>query len=477
MTINRQIFNVFLCVLLLHICLDFGEHFIFSLADIEQVNSASQSASAAETLEVNHLTSDTIYDEELYVKLPSTFRSKTVNMRDFKMENSTSIEDLRDQLAYEFPYNADISIPRSVWQTWKHSEHHELFPEYYKLLVEYWKNKTDHYSLITDQQLIPLLEDIYSNVPLVLEAIRAMPVTILKIDFFRYLILYAKGGIYSDLDTLPLKPLEHWVSVNQTKLNNLYQVSNRTNEPLTYQKLKNSNLPKMRKQGPGIVIGIEADPDRVDWQDWYARRVQFCQWTIQAKPGHPMLRELILNITATTLNSVYETNGKFSSFLVGPTIDYDIVGRSSHPILINDSISHLKTRSNVDGTDIMNWTGPGIFTDLVFEYFNNLLSKNDDVLLLNRNIEPSNTTQPNYKFYDHIYRNLNYRNIIPWEFFSLITKPVIIDDVMVLPITSFSPEVNQMGSKSREDPMAYVLHLFRGTWKQKADENKLNKTS
>ena len=51
----------------------------------------------------------------------------------------------------------------------------------------------------------------------------------------------------------------------------------------------------------GLVVGIEADPDRPDWADWYARRIQFCQWTIQLKRGHPMLRELIAKITDITL--------------------------------------------------------------------------------------------------------------------------------------------------------------------------------
>jgi mannosyltransferase OCH1-like enzyme len=41
----------------------------------------------------------------------------------------------------------------------------------------------------------------------------------------------------------------------------------------------------------GLIVGIEADPDRDDWHDWYSRRLQFCQWTLVSKPGHPILRE------------------------------------------------------------------------------------------------------------------------------------------------------------------------------------------
>ena len=39
-------------------------------------------------------------------------------------------------------------------------------------------------------------------------------------------------------------------------------------------------------------------------------------------------------------------------------------------------------------------------------------------------------------------------------------QPIAIDDVLVLPITSFSPDVNQMGAKDSHDPMAYAKHMF-----------------
>jgi len=37
-----------------------------------------------------------------------------------------------------------------------------------------------------------------------------------------------------------------------------------------------------------------------------------------------------------------------------------------------------------------------------------------------------------------------------------------IGDVVVLPITSFSPGVQQMGAKDYDDPMAFVKHEFEG---------------
>jgi len=107
--------------------------------------------------------------------------------------------------------------------------------------------------------------------PEVVEAYKAMPIPVLKADFFRYLVLLARGGIYSDIDTRALKTTGAWL-------------------PEEYDRSQ-----------VGIIIGIEADPDRPDWADWYSRRIQFCQWTIQSKPGHPILRDIVASITEDAL--------------------------------------------------------------------------------------------------------------------------------------------------------------------------------
>lgn len=46
-----------------------------------------------------------------------------------------------------------------------------------------------------------------------------MPKSILKADFFRYLILFARGGVYTDIDTVSLKPIDEWISNNEKYLN------------------------------------------------------------------------------------------------------------------------------------------------------------------------------------------------------------------------------------------------------------------
>ncbi|CAL9728882.1 initiation-specific alpha-1,6-mannosyltransferase [Monosporozyma unispora] len=431
-----------------------------------------------------------IKPKENKIILPTTSHNdKSINLKTFKFDSQDQqndkyhLHDLREQLAFTFPYNPSKPIPRNVWQTWKNGPDSLDFPPNFKSFQKNWVRQSDwNYSLIKDDEMVPFLVNFYGEVPMVIEAFEAMPNIILKADFFRYLVLYARGGIYSDMDTFPLQNLNVWPSVNQSILETI-----RANDDIIpYKHKKGLTDPKTTSisNEPGFVIGIEADPDRPDWNDWYARRIQFCQWTIQSKPGHPVLRELIMNITTTTLQSVDKV-GKVSKYkdLIDHSHFYDYNVNFRAKRLHDPKYKHanLKNSNNVDGTDIMNWTGPGIFSDIIFEYMNNLINTNNDIILQNANLEKTTSddsennemvnNKSTKKFYKKIMESLQSLNIISWEFFSLITKPVIVDDIMVLPITSFSPGVNTMEAKDDTDPMAFVKHMFSGSWKATADGN------
>lgn len=238
------------------------------------------------------------------------------------------------------------------------------------------------HEVISDHSAEPLIKYLFASVPEVAEAYSAMPLPVLKADFFRYLILLARGGIYTDIDTQALKSAYEWLPA------------------------------RMDLKTAGLVVGIEADPDRPDWNQWYARRIQFCQWTIQAKAGHPVLREIVASITEKTLNM------KSSGML-----------------------KHGRVPTNIS---IMEYTGPGIWTDTVFNYFNN---------------------------HEYFEFDSKYQNITASDFFN-IKEHKKVGDVIVLPITSFSPGVGQMGAGEPDDPMAFVKHEFEGSWKPESERIK-----
>jgi alpha 1,6-mannosyltransferase len=296
-----------------------------------------------------------------------------------KPEEQMSTEDtdkksLRNRLRYQFPYDLEAKFPAIIWQTWKYAPADGRFDESLRPMEASWTEKHPGFvhEVITDDAAGYLIEYLYASVPEVVEAYKAMPIPVLKADFFRYLILLARGGIYSDIDTRALKTTGAWL-------------------PEEYDRSQ-----------VGIIIGIEADPDRPDWADWYSRRIQFCQWTIQSKPGHPILRDIVASITEEAL-----------------TMKQQRV---------------LKTGKMTKS--VMEFTGPAVWTDSVFRYFNN-----ED-------------------YFDFSDRDTN----ITYSDFFAITEHMKIGDVIVLPITSFSPGVQQMGAGDDDDPMAFVKHEFSGTF-------------
>lgn len=287
---------------------------------------------------------------------------------------------LRQQLAYQFPYDAEGKFPAYIWQTWKHSPGQGDFEESYRPGEASWSQHHPGFvhEVITDAVAVNLIRNLYSTVPSVVDAYQALPKPVLKADFFRYLILLARGGIYTDIDTTALKPATEWVPAD------------------------------VPRESYGLVIGIEADPDRPDWHDWYSRRIQFCQWTIQSKPGHPVLRDIVASITEQTLKLRSE-------------------GRLEKEAL----------------KSIVEFTGPAIWTDKVFDFFNN----------------------PDY--FDMSTSSEN----ITWKEFTGITQSKKVGDVVVLPITSFSPGVGQMGAGEDDDPMAFVKHAFEGMFTLRKTRN------
>ncbi|KAK7705122.1 hypothetical protein SLS63_014189 [Diaporthe eres] len=91
----------------------------------------------------------------------------------------------------------------------------------------------------------------------------------MKTDLLRYLVMLAEGGVYSDLDTWALRPIDHWV-------------------------------PQYLRGSVRAVVGIEFDqldgefpPGFGDEPSYMTHVVQFCQWTLAAVPGHPIYRNMV----------------------------------------------------------------------------------------------------------------------------------------------------------------------------------------
>ncbi|KAL4900674.1 hypothetical protein BDW74DRAFT_161339 [Aspergillus multicolor] len=151
-------------------------------------------------------------------------------------ETSTGIKPL---LAHE----ASPTFPAKIW--------HKCGPkgvsEQAQKLMDLWLEKNPHFrhELLTDESADQYVRENYADWPDVLETYNALQVPILKADFLRVLILYADGGIWSDLDVQDEVPVSGWI-------------------PEKYSKDKEHPV--------NVVVGIEFD----GWQ--------FTSWTVMAKP-------------------------------------------------------------------------------------------------------------------------------------------------------------------------------------------------
>jgi hypothetical protein len=85
---------------------------------------------------------------------------------------------------------------------------------------------------------------------------------------------------------------------------------------------------------------------------------------------------------------------------------------------------------------VIEFTGPAVWTDIIFQYFND----------------------------DRYFDMEGSKGVIDWQNFTGMEAPKRVGDVVILPITSFSPGVQQMGAKDYDDPMAFVKHDFEGEW-------------
>ncbi|KAG8528665.1 uncharacterized protein KY384_006352 [Bacidia gigantensis] len=95
---------------------------------------------------------------------------------------------------------------------------------------------------------------------------------ILRADFLRYLLVYAEGGVYTDLDTSCLVPIKQWAGVNATLM-----------------------------EQAEVVIGVEADrkPVENDWrlyQDYRDWIWGVENWTFGAKARHPLFKAVLENV-------------------------------------------------------------------------------------------------------------------------------------------------------------------------------------
>lgn len=103
--------------------------------------------------------------------------------------------------------NTRFSTPKILHQTWKNSDIPHPLSEYRSK----WLRVTPEYiqKFYTDEDLRNVIRKYF---PQYLTFYDRMTHNIERVDFARYAILYQFGGVYADLDTIPIKCIDGWLS-------------------------------------------------------------------------------------------------------------------------------------------------------------------------------------------------------------------------------------------------------------------------
>ncbi|KAL2127391.1 hypothetical protein VTI74DRAFT_10817 [Chaetomium olivicolor] len=200
-------------------------------------------------------------------------------------------------------------FPRKIWQTWKVNPLH--FEERDLNTARSWlaKNPDYRYEVLTDDNDMKYVEWHYGpdgfNRPDIVNFYRDIKAAIVKADLLRYLIMYAEGGLYADIDVEALKPLSKFI-------------------PERYD-VKDIDM----------VVGVEIDePDWANHPILGPKSRSFCQWTFMCKPQLPVMMRLIEQIMSW-LNGVAKEQGVPLSQV---ELDFDQIISGTGPSAFTEAI-------------------------------------------------------------------------------------------------------------------------------------------
>ncbi|KAI5461956.1 family 32 glycosyltransferase [Mariannaea sp. PMI_226] len=165
------------------------------------------------------------------------------------------------------------AFPRKIWQTWKANPFN--FEERDSTNAKTWleKNPEMRYEVLTDANEFAYIEEYFGpkgfNRPDIIDFYHTINLPIIKADLLRYMIMYAEGGVYADIDVEALKPVNRFI-------------------PERYS-----------EKDIDMIVGIEIDQPAFKNHPILGKKsMSFCQWTFISRPHQPVMLRLIENIMA-----------------------------------------------------------------------------------------------------------------------------------------------------------------------------------
>ena len=195
------------------------------------------------------------------------------------------------------------------------------------------KNQDYSYTLMRNQGADDFARKHYADRPDILEPFLQLKIPVIRSDLLRYMILESEGGTYSDLDTVAEKSVRDWI-------------------------------PQEMRSKAHAVVGVEYD--QLDGEPYYgmSEEIQFCQWTMAASQGHPIMRKIVKRV----VTALHETAGRHNTSIAAFKPSDKEVVQVSGPVIWTHAV--MEAMSEATGTEMsyLNITGisePRLFGDVL----------------------------------------------------------------------------------------------------------------
>lgn len=180
-----------------------------------------------------------------------------------------------------------------------------------------------------------------------------------------------------------------------------------------------------------MIVGVDIDVhERLDWftsRDGWYQALGICQWALASAPGHPIMQEVTRRVVNNTrfIDDVHATK------------EWQDKATAAEEWA---RLTNTTAQYPAEPLRVLEWTGPAVFTDSVLSY-------------------------------------LAARYRVTWHQLRGLKRPLRIGEVLVLPITGFSPggekDFNAEGSDSPQCALVHncecsaykLLTPVRGSWK------------
>lgn len=181
------------------------------------------------------------------------------------------------------PPQRGSTFPQKIWQTWKNDPLKWGIKD--TITAKSWLEKNPHmrYEVVTDTNEMTYIQEHFGpngfNRPDIIEFYRSLNLPIIKADLLRYMIMYAEGGVYADIDVEALKPMHRFFPE------------------------------RFNENDYDLIVGVEIDQPEFENHPILGKKSKsFCQWTIISRPRQPVMLKLVENIM-TWLKGVAREQG------------------------------------------------------------------------------------------------------------------------------------------------------------------------